>query len=92
MVLRTVQIFASIALVLFGLISAYALFVGLTFGFSLWNFDNMRPTWLWLGVVAAPLPIATALKKRRGSAPILLASVIAAGALLTPYLLAVISR
>jgi len=81
-----------IAVIVFGLISAYALFVGITFGGSLWNPDNLKPTWLWLGVVAAPLPIVFALKRWRYAPPVLLLSVVVAFALFAPYLVATLNR
>ena len=84
--------FAWVAVVVFGLLSIYSLFVGLTFGFSLFNLDNLKLTWLWLGVVAAPLPIAFALRWRRNSQLLLLVSIIAACVLFAPYLLEVHSR
>jgi len=83
---------AWIGLIAFGLISAYALFVGVTFGGALFNPKNFTPTWLWLGVVAAPLPIASALRWRRSSPPVLLLSVLAAFALLAPYVVGLLNR
>lgn len=81
-----------IGLIAFGLISAYALFVGVTFGGALFNPDNLTPTWRWFGVVAAPLPIAFALKCRRNSPPLLILSLVAAFALLGPYAVAALNR
>jgi len=36
------------------LIAAYALFVGMTFGFNLWRLDAPLVTLLWLMIVASP--------------------------------------
>ena len=89
---KVVAAFTWIALVLFVLISLYALFVGITFGGALWNPENFGPTWRWLGVVFAPVPIAIALRRWRDSMPPLLLSVVAAFALLAPYVTAISNR
>jgi hypothetical protein len=53
-------------LVLFvtGLFALYMLFVGLTFGFALWDAANPKPTVMWLGVLAAPIVVAIGLSRR----------------------------
>ena len=37
------------------LVAAYALFVGITFGFNLWNPKHPVVTIVWLGIVASPV-------------------------------------
>lgn len=81
-----------IAVILFSIIAAYALFVGLTFGFALWNPANPKPTLLWLGVVCAPLPIAFALRNWPRSPIFLFLSLVAACGLFAPYVVAYINR
>jgi hypothetical protein len=61
-----------------GLFAIYMLFVGLTFGFALWNPTNPLPTLLWFGVLTAPVLIATALMQRQTSSAMLAMSFIAA--------------
>lgn len=90
--IKAVAGFTWIALALFGLISLYALFVGITFGGALWNPENFGPTWRWLGVVLAPVPIAAALGRCRDSAPLLLLSIVTALVLLAPYVMAISTR
>lgn len=49
-----VRFLLEIAIIPVALVSFYALFVGLTFGFRLWRLDAPLVTILWLIVVLAP--------------------------------------
>ena len=64
-----------------GVFAIYLLFVGLTFGFSLWNPANPLPTLLWLGVLMAPVLIAFTLRERQMSSAMLAVSFFASGLL-----------
>jgi hypothetical protein len=63
-----------------GLFALYMLFVGLTFGFALWQPDNPKPTMLWLGVLAAPILVTAGLRQRYK--PIMLAFALVAACIL----------
>src|SRR5687767_12934354 len=69
-----------------GLFAFYMLFVGLTFGFALWNPNNPKPTLLWLGVLAAPCVVAISLNRWRNSLPAMALAVLAACGLIGVYL------
>ena len=70
-----------VAFVLSGLFALDALMMGLTFGFTLWDVSNPKPTILWLGVLAAPCIIVMALKRREPSTASLAIALLVACAL-----------
>lgn len=74
-----------------GLFALYMLFIGLTFGFALWNPDNLKPTILWLGVLVAPVIVAIGLRKRETPAALIFA-LIAACLLDTAWIVPVLNR
>ena len=74
------------------LFAIYMLFVGLTFGFALWDASNPTPTILWLGVLAVPLLLGAALKKARRSPLILAAALLAACVLESAYVVTAFSH
>ena len=51
------------------LIAFYALFVGLTFGFNLWNPNSPLVTIVWLGIVTSPAWFYGLLYWSKGSPP-----------------------
>lgn len=50
-----IRLMLELAIIPIGLVSLYALFVGLTFGFNLWRSDAPLVTIGWLAIVLAPL-------------------------------------
>jgi len=83
---------AWIVLLVFGTISAYVLFVGMTFGFSVGTSPDPAATWLRLGVIGAPLPVAFALKWHGNSGLALLLSIAGSCALFSPYAVTILNR
>ena len=79
-----------ILLIPISLIALYALFVGLTFGFNLWNPNAPLVTAIWLGIVTSPAWFYGLLRWSKGSRPrtaILFAASIGAILLGTAYFL-----
>ncbi|EIZ78466.1 hypothetical protein WSK_2910 [Novosphingobium sp. Rr 2-17] len=50
-----IRLMLELAIIPIGLVSLFALFVGLTFGFNLWRLDMPLVTVGWLAVVLAPV-------------------------------------
>ena len=53
--LFAIRFLLELAIIPISLIAAYALFVGVTFGFNLWRPDAPLVTVIWLMIVTAPL-------------------------------------